>query len=154
MPQSLSRQLVTHKESGLGVIEYSEVVAALNEKKPSKKRVQFTEEQRFEIGKYAAVNRATNAVKQFKNTDSRLTFSESTARKLRHRYNDITKQKRVVDNKMPRLKLGRPLFFGVVLDEKVKHFLLQLRKKGGVVNTAHLFFFKNNPILTLVPKII
>ena len=94
----------------------------------------------LEIGKYSAVNRATNAVKQFKNTHSRLTFSESTARKLRHQYNDITKQKRVVDNKMPRLKLGRPLLFGVVLDEKVKHFLLQLRKKGGVVNTAHLFF--------------
>ena len=42
MPQSSSRQLVTHEESGLGVIEYSEVVAALNKKKPSKKRVQFT----------------------------------------------------------------------------------------------------------------
>ena len=25
---------------------------------------------------------------------------------------------------------------GAVLDEKVKHFLLQLRKKGGVVNTV------------------
>ena len=32
MPQSSSRQLVTHKESGLGVIEYSGVVAALNKK--------------------------------------------------------------------------------------------------------------------------
>ena len=25
---------------------------------------------------------------------------------------------------------------GAVLDDKVKHFLLQLRKKGGVVNTV------------------
>ena len=33
MPPSSFRQLVTHEESGLGVIEYSEVVAALNEKK-------------------------------------------------------------------------------------------------------------------------
>ena len=33
MPPSSSRQLVTHEESGLGVIEYSEVVAVLNEKK-------------------------------------------------------------------------------------------------------------------------
>ena len=43
MPQSSSGKLVTHDESDLGVIEYSEVVSALNEKKPSKKRVQFTE---------------------------------------------------------------------------------------------------------------
>ena len=32
MPQISSRQLVKHKENGLGVIEYSEVVAALNKK--------------------------------------------------------------------------------------------------------------------------
>ena len=57
---------MTHEESGLSVIEYSEVVAALNEKNLSKKRVQFTENERFEIGKYAAVNEAKNAVKQFK----------------------------------------------------------------------------------------
>ena len=37
---------------------------------------------------------------------------------------------------MPRLKRGRPLLLGAVLDEKVKHFLLQLRKKGGLVNTV------------------
>ena len=136
MLQSLSRQLVTHEESGFGMIEYSEVVAVLNEKKPSKKLVQFTEEERFEIGKYAAVNETTNAVRQFKKTHSHLTFSESTAQKLKDRYNNITKQKRAMDNKMPRLKCGRPLLLGAVLDEKVKHLLLQLRKKGGVVNTV------------------
>ena len=32
MSQSLSRQLITHEESSLGVIEYSEVVAILNDK--------------------------------------------------------------------------------------------------------------------------
>ena len=37
---------------------------------------------------------------------------------------------------MPRLKRERPLLLGSVLDEKVKHFLLKLRKKGGVVNTV------------------
>ena len=85
MPQSSSGKLVTHDESDLGVIEYSEVVSALNEKKPSKKRVQFTEEERFEIGKYAAVNGVTNAVKQLKKTHPHLTFDESTARILRDR---------------------------------------------------------------------
>ena len=85
MPQSSPRQLVTYKESGLGVIEYSEVVAALNEKKPSRKRLQFTGEERFEIGKYAAVNGVTNAVKQLKKPHPHLTFDESTARILRDR---------------------------------------------------------------------
>ena len=37
---------------------------------------------------------------------------------------------------MASLKRGRPLLLGLVLDEKVKHFLLQLRKKSGVVNTV------------------
>ena len=83
------------------------------------KRVQFTEEERFEIGKYAPVNGATNAVKQFKKTHAHPTFGDSTARKLRDRYNDINKQKRAVDNKKPRLKLGRPLLLGAVLGEKV-----------------------------------
>ena len=86
MPQSSPRQLVTYKESGLGVIEYSEVVAALNEKKPSRKRVQFTREERFEIGKNAAVNGVTKAVKQLKKIHPHLTFDESTARILRDRF--------------------------------------------------------------------
>ena len=37
---------------------------------------------------------------------------------------------------MASLKRGRPLLLGLVLDEKVKHFLLQLWKKSGVVNTV------------------
>ena len=37
---------------------------------------------------------------------------------------------------MPHLKRGGPLLLGAVLDEKVKYFLLQLRKKGDVVNTV------------------
>ena len=37
---------------------------------------------------------------------------------------------------MGSLKRGRPLLLGKVLDKKVKHFLLQLRKKSGVVNTV------------------
>ena len=88
------------------------------------------------MGKYTTVNGATNAVKQFKKTHPHLTFAESTTRKLRDRYNNNTKQKRAVDNKIPRLKRGRSLLLGAVLDEKMKHFSLQLRKKGGVVNTV------------------
>ena len=38
--------------------------------------------------------------------------------------------------KMRRLKRGRPLLLVAVLDENVKHFSLQRRKKGSVVNTV------------------
>ena len=37
---------------------------------------------------------------------------------------------------MRRLKRGRLLLLGAVLEENVKHFSLQQRKKGGVVNTV------------------
>ena len=37
---------------------------------------------------------------------------------------------------MRRLKRGRPLLLVAVLDENVKHFSLQRRKKGSVVNTV------------------
>ena len=54
------------------------MVAASNEKNPSKKRVHFTEEERSQIRKCGVVNGATNMVKQFKNNHSCLAFREST----------------------------------------------------------------------------
>ena len=112
MPPSSSRQLVTYQESGLGVIEYSEVVAALNEKKA------FNETSAVYSGR-TFWNWKVRTVKQFKKTHAHPTFGDSTARKLRDRYNDINKQKRAVDNKKSRLKRGRPLLLGAVLGEKV-----------------------------------
>ena len=85
-----------HEESGLGVIEYSEEVAALNEKKPEKKRVQFTEEERFKIGKYIAVNGVKNAERGFKKSPPHLNFDGYTARKLKDRYSKITKQEKTI----------------------------------------------------------
>ena len=54
------------------------MVAALNEKNPSKKLVHFTEEEGSQIRKYAAINGAANVVKEFKNNHSCLAFGEST----------------------------------------------------------------------------
>ena len=101
---------MTREESGLGLMEYSAIEAAYQEKKPAKKRVKFTEEERFQIGKYAAVHGATKAVKHFKKTHSH--FGKSTARKLRDRYNEMTKHNIAACNKMPRLKRGRSLMLG------------------------------------------
>ena len=100
-----------------GVIKYSEEVAALNEKKCAKKQVQFTEEERFEIGKFSTVNGVANAVKRFRKTYPHLNFGESTARKLRDQYNEITKQEKAITNKMSRLKHWRPVMLGAALDQ-------------------------------------
>ena len=54
------------------------MVAASNEKNPSKKRVHFPEEERSQIRKYAAINGVTNVVKQFKNNHSCLAYGENT----------------------------------------------------------------------------
>ena len=133
--QSCLSHVLTQDESCLGLMEYSVVKDAYQEKKLWKKRVKFTEKERFEIGKYAAIHGATKSVKQFKKTHKHLNFGESTARKLRDRYKEFTKTNRAVCNKMPHLQRGRPLMLGT-LDEKVRHFLVKLRKKGGVVNTV------------------
>ena len=100
-----------------GVIKYSEEVAASNEKKCAKKQVQFTEEERFEIGKFSTVNGVANAVKRFRKTYPHLNFGESTARKLRDQYNEIIKQEKAITNKMSRLKHGRPVMLGAALDQ-------------------------------------
>ena len=47
-------------------------------------------------------------------THPHLNFGESIARKLRDRYNEITKHEKAITNKMPRLKYGRPLILGAI----------------------------------------
>ena len=105
------------------------MIAALNEKGPTKKSVQFTEEECFEIGRYTTVNGATNTVKRFKKNHPLLNFRESTAWKLRDWYKNITKQEKTTPNKMSRLKRGRPVMLVAALDENAKTFLLQLKAK-------------------------
>ena len=51
---------------------------------------------------------------------------------------------------MRRLKCGRPLLLGSVLYENVKHFSLQHRKKGGVVNTVIAAAATEELMLTMI----
>ena len=52
--------------------------------------------------------------------------------------------------KMCRLKHGRPLLLGSVLYENVKHFSLQQRKKGGLVNTVIAAAATEELMLTMI----
>ena len=120
------------EECALGELDYATVKTFLQQ--PKKKRVnsKFTENERYLIGKYTAINGPSAAVKKFKKSHSHLKFGESTARNLREKYCKVIKNNANI-TKIPKAKLGRPLMLGN-LDEQVKNFLLILRRKGGVVN--------------------
>ena len=51
---------------------------------------------------------------------------------------------------MRRLKRGRHLLLGAVLDENVKYFSLQQRKKGDVVNTVVAVATTKELLLTMI----
>ena len=48
------------------MLEYADIQAACNEKRSSKIRMKFSDKERFEIEKYAAVHGATDAAKHLK----------------------------------------------------------------------------------------
>ena len=75
-------------------------------------------------------------VKKFKPDFPHL--KESTVRTFRDKYRNTLKRNRGSSSpvkKLATMTRGRPLMLGK-LDEKVKNFLLALRRKGGVVNTV------------------
>ena len=117
-------------------MEFSSVQASLSKTRPGRGGyLKFTDEARFEIGKYAALHGPMSAVKKFKHAYPKL--KESTVRTFRDKYVLSLKSSNSVvsTKKITSLKRGRPLMLGQ-LDEKVKKFLIALRHKGGVVNTV------------------
>ena len=124
-------------ESSLGIVEYASVTRSLSEVNPKRGRyLKFSDEDRFEIGKYAALHGPKSTIIKFKKEHPHL--KESTVRAFREKYYSSLKAKKVgtaITKKLPSLKRGRPLLPGTI-DEKVKNFLFALRQKGGVVNTV------------------
>ena len=114
--------------SGLGLVEHQNVKESLKNMK-KKGYAKFTENERFLIGKYAAIHGPTAAVRKLKKTYPHLDFGESQARALNNQ-NSANVDKRIVP-----LKRGRTLLLGSI-DEKVGQFLQVMRRKGGVVNTV------------------
>ena len=124
-------------ESSLGIVKYASVTRSLSEVNPKRGRyLKFSDEDRFEIGKYAALHGPKSTIRTFKKEHPQL--KESTVRAFREKYHSSLKAKKVgtaITKKLPSLKRGRPLLLGTI-DEKVKNFLFALRQKGGVVNTV------------------
>ena len=108
-------------ETSLGVLDYNAVRTSLQKDTLKKKRKNswFSDEERYQIGKYASLYGPTAAVKKFKKSHPHLKLGESTARSLRTKYEGLLKKKKA-DNfsKISLRKRGRPLMLGT-LDAKV-----------------------------------
>ena len=118
------------------------------------KYIGYTPEERALIGKYAAENGTTNAVRHLSQVMSKK-IPESTARRLKSEYlqklKEVTNSARGTDrdddetgdeNTVPLVKTlptkvqGRPLLLGENLDRSVQEYIKALRAVGGDVNTA------------------
>ena len=82
-------------ETSLGVLDYNAVRTSLQKETLKKKRKNswFSDEERYQIGKYASIYGPTAIVKKFKKSHLHLKFAESTARSLRTKYEELLKSK-------------------------------------------------------------
>ena len=102
----------------------------------------FSTKSRAEIAKYAAEHGVTATVRHFCTNGKYPNLKESSVRTWRNAYTAELEQKRKMrdDNmdvkELPEKKRGRPLALGDELDAQVKQYVLHLRDKGAVVNTA------------------
>ena len=148
-----------HDTSGISLLSRTDVEAANKgvsdalqlamEKVSRGKYNSYTPQQRAKIGKYAAENGPTRAVKHFTATWG-IHINESTARRLKSEYlkklkevvsevksagGEESKPKETAINSLEIKRKGRPLLLGADLDAAVQEYIQSLRMVGGVVNT-------------------
>ena len=126
-------------ESGLEIMDYracSEASANITSNRPKNYR-KWSEKERYEIGKYAAIYGSRAAERKFHIKEKPL--SKGNARRFSKLYKEeISKVKRNnhdVNRNLSVLPRGRPLLLGS-LDQMVQRFLLSLRRTGGLVSSA------------------
>ena len=119
------------------MLDYQASVQAIPDSTNSKKRKSYcrwSDKDRFQIGKYAAVHGASAAANKFATNKS---LNESSARRFSAlRKEEIKKAKK--DKRDPKKELvplprGRPLLLDS-LDQMVQRCLPALRSRGGVVS--------------------
>ena len=125
-------------QSGLGVLDYEVCMKATDTISTKRKNYQrWSDKERFQIGKYAALNGPVTAAKKFGTKDKPL--NESSARRFANSYREelarAKKENRDVCKGLKILPRGRPLLLGS-LDQVVQRFLLALRNRGGLVSSA------------------
>lgn len=89
----------------------------------------YTDEERYKIGKYAAENGNSWAVRKFD-------VGESTVRLFKKKYLQSLRSRPATEEEfqsLPAKKRGRPTLLGEV-DVKVQNYLRDLQQSGGIVN--------------------
>ena len=126
-------------ESGLGVTDYracSEISTNITSNRTKNYR-KWSQKERYEIGKDAAINGSRAAERKFHTKEKPL--SESNARRFSKLYKEeiskAQKSNRDVNRNLSVLPRGRPLLLGS-LDHIVQKFLLSLQRTGELVSSA------------------
>ena len=102
----------------------------------------LTPGQKAMIGKRAAVYGVTASMRYFKNKYPDMELKETSVRRFKNSYLCKVKQKRKIDDEdteteeLPSKKRGRPTLLSEDVERQLKAYLVALREKGGVVNTA------------------
>ena len=118
---------------GINLVEYANVAENLRLGCAKNRRQTYKEEEKIRITKYANSYGTTAAIKFFKNEFPNL--RESTVRPWLATYRDGLKRKDISSSKIVISKRrGKPLYLPNELDEKLRKFLLNLRRAGGDVN--------------------
>lgn len=126
------------KESGAVDFEAAVGIAS-NSKNPEKRKSyrKWSSQERFTIGKYAAIYGHTAATRKF-GSKSR-PINESSARGFCKLYHEeiktAKKEKQSIETKLAVLPRGRPLLLGS-LDQMVQKFIFAVRNRGGLITTA------------------
>ena len=114
----------------------SEASTNITSNRPKKNR-NWSEKERYEIGKYAAIHGSGAAERKFDTKEKPL--SESSTWRFSDLYKEeiskAQKNNRDVNRNLSVLPSGRPLLLGS-LDQMVQRFLLSLHRTGGLVSSA------------------
>ena len=125
-------QFPTQEESGPGILDHTAVTTTIQNSSKKRRNCRFNDNERYVIGKYTAIHGPITAVKKFKRSLSNLEFGESNARSLKKEYHEKLKLSEH-SNVIAKKRVGRLIMLGTIY-EKVRHFLMILKEKGGVMN--------------------
>ena len=123
----------------LGVVDVTTVEKNLGELPKTKRKTKYnkwTEEERWNIGKYASENGVSAAQRHFKTKFSGI--AESTIRGYKNRYEKLLKSGESSKKAIPKYEsasAGRPFMIGD-LDKKVQNYIRRVADRGGVITRA------------------
>ena len=124
-------------ESGLVALDFEVAVSAVSNSKSEKRKPyrKWSSQERFTIGKYAAINGPPAAAFGSKSRP----VNESAVREFCAMYKaeleKARKEKRPITLSLNVLQRGRPLLLGIS-DQVMQKFLLALRSRGGLITSV------------------